>query len=208
MSDSPRSGILGLVLIAGAVTALVTAVRVYGELQGWDPKFFGPGAGGGMALVGITWLPIVFGFMFGRRLAKNGHRPKNTMAAALVPVFAFGALAGIMFLFKDDKPTMLMLMRYVPGAGALVVMFFWARAALANLLYGVLARVPVVLVQYMALLNAWGTHYEKVPPGETMTSAQIGNALALFQMAVWVPFTVIVGGLFAAIGAATVRKSA
>lgn len=207
MSDSPRSGILGLVLVAAAVTTLVTVVRVYGELQGWDPKFFSPEPGGGMAVVGITWLPIVFGFMFGRRLAKNGCRPKNTLAAALVPVVGFGAIAGILALYKDDKPTMLMLLTYVPAGAAVAVMFVWARAAFTNLLYGIFARVPVVLVQYMGLLNAWGTHYEKVPPGETMTPAQIGNALAMFQLTAWVPFTVIVGGLFAAIGAATVRKS-
>ena len=207
MSDSPRSGILGLVLVAAAVTALVTAVRLYGELQGWDPKYFGPEAGGGMSVVGIAWLPIVFGFMFGRRLAKNGQRPKNMLAAALVPVVGFGAIVGVMALYKDDKPTMLMLLTYVPAGAALAVMFVWMRAGLTNLLYGILARVPVVLVQYMALLNAWGTHYEKVPPGETMTSAQIGNALAMFQLTAWVPYTVIVGGLFAAIGAATVRKS-
>lgn len=208
MSESPRSGILGLVLVAAAVTALVTAVRLYGELQGWDPKFFSPEPGGGMALVGIAWLPIVFGFMFGRRLARNGHRPKSMLAAALVPAAGFGVIAGILALYKDDKPTMLMLLTYVPAGVVLVLLFVWARAAWTNLLYGILARVPVVLVQYMGLLNAWGTHYEKLPPGETMTPAQIGNALAMFQLTAWVPFTVIVGGLFAAIGAATVRKSA
>ena len=87
--------------------------------------------------------------------------------------------------------------------GTIIAFVAWRRVASALLLYGVLARVPVIIVTWFAVQNQWGTHYEKLPPGNPV---RVGNELFVYlampQLFFWIPFTVLVGGLFACIGAA------
>ena len=61
-----------LVLWPAVITLGITLLRLFGELQGWAPALFNRAAGGGFALIGISWLPILLGPYFALKLAKSG----------------------------------------------------------------------------------------------------------------------------------------
>lgn len=211
MANASR-GIGSAILLAGFLTLCVTVLRLVGELQGWNPALFSKEAGGGGALVGVGWLPIVMGLWFGRRLVQQGHVPKGTLRAALVALLGAVAMMGSIAYVATNTPNEQLMDRMGLFMGfcplfLLVALFAWGRAALAGLLYGILARVPVVVVQYVAIANDWGTHYEKVNPalGELDAAAR-GQSLMMAQLLFWVPFTTLLVVFFAALGALTVRK--
>lgn len=88
-----------LVLVPAVLTFAVTLLRLWGELKEWPLLLFSPAAGGGAALVGITWLVPVFGMWFARRLAKGGpsEHPGRVIgfaALGLALVFAINLLVG------------------------------------------------------------------------------------------------------------------
>ncbi len=64
-----------LILVPAVITLAITLLRLVGELQGWSPGLFSRAAGGGGALVGISWLVPIFGAWFGWKLAKAGGAP-------------------------------------------------------------------------------------------------------------------------------------
>jgi len=64
-----------LILVPALITLAVTLLRLTGELLHWSKTLFNPEAGGGGALVGITWLAPVFGAYFGFKLARAGLGP-------------------------------------------------------------------------------------------------------------------------------------
>src|SRR2546428_10614575 len=80
-------GIMKVILVPSLITLGVTILRVVGELQNWSAVLFGKGAGGGGAIVGITWLPIIFGVYFALKLLGAGAGP-----ASLGRTFAFWGL--------------------------------------------------------------------------------------------------------------------
>ncbi len=210
--DKSSRGIGSAVLLAGILTLGVTVLRLVGELQDWSPALFSKEAGGGGALVGIGWLPIVVGLWFGRRLVQEGHEPPSTLRAVLVALAGALAMMGSIVYVATNTPDDQLMDRMGVFMACcplflLVALFGWGRAAIAGLVYGILARVPVVVVQYVAIANAWGTHYEKVNPalGE-LDAASRGQALMMAQLLFWVPFTTLLVVFFAALGALTVRK--
>lgn len=213
MSQSTR-GIGSAILVASAVTLGVTLLRLVGELQDWSPALFSREPGGGAALVGIGWLTVFVGFWFGRRLAQCGHRPASTLRAVLGPLLGVVAMMGAIGYVATQTPKdqlmdrMGLFMSFCP-LFVLVAVFGWGRAALAGLCYGLLARLPVVAVQYVAIASGWGTHYEKMDPslGE-LDAATRGHALMMAQLLFWAPLTSLVVTLFAGLGALTVRTRA
>jgi len=214
MADK-RPSILVPVLIAGALTLAVTGVRLYGERQGWDPRYFSKDAGGGMALVGIAWLPVVFGLWFGRRLARAGRAPQAMGRAFLLQILALGAFVGGMGWLMGRMETMEPeavrevgpYIGYTAMGLTLLALMAWPSAFVANLFYGVLARTPVIAAQYLSIHYAWDTHYSKVHPKlPPMTPDEKAYGLLMAQLTVWIPFTILVGGLFALIGAKLTRK--
>ena len=213
MADSPKPRSLPLVLVAGALTLVVTVVRLVGERQGWDPTWFSSAPGSPLNPFGIVWLVPLFGFAFGRRLAAGG-RPAF-VASFFVPMFGLMALLGTgLFVFHEYEGQALRdALGYVVYAGpalALLALFAWPRAFFANLGYALLARAPVALVQYFDVQHGWQTHYGKVHEKLAPLLADDANArilaLSVAQAAFWVPFTLLLGGGCAALGAATVRK--
>lgn len=210
MSASPPR-VLPMVLIAAALTLVVTVVRVCGECAGWDSRWFNSDAGSPFNPFGIVWLAPLFGFLFGRRAALAGDRPPF-VASFFVPMFALvaflGAAVWIGREFVGDR--LLEMMRYLRWGAlalALLALFTWPRMFVTTLAYAVLARVPVVVVQYLDIHNGWQTHYGKVhaklPP---MSADERLWLLTLAQAAIWVPFTILFAHAFAALGAASVRK--
>lgn len=214
--DNRNPGIFALVLWPALLTLAVTIVRLLGEVNGWSPAVFGtPEAGGGKAWVGISWLIFVFGLWFGFRLQRTGRGPKARGKALLVALLAIGVLfggmkglqaAGVMWLPDADHPGepkgfewMLALL----GAACLVAVFAFPRAALVLLVYGVLARLPVVVVTWIAFgKTEWNTHYTKIPPFFTnIAEADRLSFLLMPQATFWPGLTIVMGTAMACLGA-------
>jgi hypothetical protein len=208
-----------LVAIPALLTLAVTVIRLVGELQGWRPDLFGTTAGGGGALIGISWLVPLFGLWFGWRLRRAGADVRWGRAA-LVYLLAIGVFAGGVFacvqlgLLKFptvEAPGDVQGMPYflgVMGLAACVGLLAWPRLSLALLLYGLLARIPVVIITYFAVHRGWDTHYAKLGPGVVASSPDDAvSKLSLAQLTFWIfVFTLLVGGVFGALGAALARR--
>jgi hypothetical protein len=148
MNHDSRPSIRSLVFVPAAITLVVTVVRLALELAGAPAWLANRNAGGAGALIGIAWLPLVFGPWFALHL-----RPHVTSTRALI-----GPLAKTL------------------------------------LVYGLLARVPVLLITLPAVLGDWGTHYDTVP-GEHGAGAKLAIALAA-QLGFWdCIWTVVLGSL-------------
>ena len=76
-SESTPVSVRDLILVPAGITLGVTILRLVGELNGWSPALFNSEAGGGGAIVGITWLVPVFGIYFALKLARSGAAPTS-----------------------------------------------------------------------------------------------------------------------------------
>src|SRR5215831_19248067 len=164
-----RVEITTLILVPSLITLGVTILRVVGELHNWSPVLFGKGAGGGGAIVGITWLPILFGIYFALKLSAAGAG-----LASLGRTFGFWGLGLLLlvaggylgFLAFQSKSPVKGLAALALMAGAVVVQF-WGWPSLTKVLvaYAYAARIPVLVVMFLAFRGNWGTHYDALPPG-------------------------------------------
>jgi hypothetical protein len=150
-----RSLVIGASLITLGVTLLRLGLEL-GHAPAWLASAEG---GGGTALLGISWLPLLFGPLFALRL-----RPQVESAKAL---------------FK-------------PLAKSLI-------------LYGLGARLPVVLVTIPAVLLDWNVHYALFPPFAD-TDAKKLLAAAVVQLVGWVFVWTLGAGLIAGYAALALRR--
>ncbi len=192
-----------LILVPALITLAITLLRLTGELLHWSPRFFGTAPGGGGALVGISWLPPIFGIYFAVRLARAGQGPQHmlrsvillVLALALLPLSGYGAVA----LGVDQHSLNLLLVFAVASIVATVLaVLVWPQLGRALLAYAFAARVPVAVLMLFAVLGSWGTHYDAVTPdfpamGLLRKWLWIGFVP---QMTVWIAFTTAVGALF------------
>jgi hypothetical protein len=211
---SARTG--RLILVPAAITLVVTLLRLVGELQGWSPRLFSREPGGGGALVGISWLVLVFGAWFGWKLAASGERPASAwralgltvLALALMP--ASGFVAGKLGI-SEVSVTTLVIYAVVSIVGLLLALWAWPALGRTLLVYALAARIPVVLVMLVAILGNWGTHYDVPPTAGFPAMAPLSKWLligVLPQMTIWLWFTVVIGGLFGIAAAALTRRRA
>jgi len=215
MSDEASISPGRLVLVPAVITLGVTLLRLFGELQGWSPRFFSREPGGGYALVGIAWLVPIFGAWFGWRIARSGATPARLgralgltlLAFVLMPVLGFAAYAAGLAEFGFG-----MFALYVVGAivGVLLGLRAWPALGRTLLAYAFAARIPVAVVMLFAILGSWGTHYDAPPPGlPPMAPFPKWLLIGLMpQMSIWIWFTVVVGGLFGLGAAALARRRA
>lgn len=205
-----------LVLWPAVITLGITLLRLFGELQGWAPAFFNRAAGGGGALVGISWLPFVLGPYFAIRLAKSGNGPARPWRAAalaflglVVAMGGFGVVQGLKL-----------------GVGAVLVAFLlslamaflpyrtWPELGRTLLCYALAARVPVVIVMLFAIYGKWGTHYDVLPPNPPPALVAMGPLGQWFfigflpQLTIWIAQTVLVGTLLGAAFVAIMKPRA
>src|SRR5215510_1568840 len=177
-----RVPVARLILIPSIITLVVTLLRVVGELQHWSHSLFNPSAGGGGALVGITWLVPIFGIYFALKLSDAGEGPIGLARAIGVAVLG-------------------LLLMVIAGA-----LQFWAWPALSKALlaYGYAARIPVAILMFFAIRGSWGTHYDALPPGfSAMSFWPTYIRIGLFpQLIFWIAFTMIVGTLFGSLATA------
>ena len=199
-----------LIAIPAILTLAITVLRLVGELQHWSPKLFSPAAGGAFALVGIWWLPIVFGIYFAWKLADAGERPPvgpaigYSLLALIIEFLGFFAVMGAV-VFPGSRLVGLVLMI----VGILVPMRGWRDLFKALIAYAYAARIPVVIVMYFAMQGNWGTHYDAVPPTFPGDLSLLSKWLQLGvvpQMFLWIAYTIVVGTIFGTVAVAVLHK--
>ena len=194
-----------MILAPAVITLAVTILRLTGELNGWSPVLFSPEAGGGAALVGITWLVPVFGVYFALKLARSGSAPVSSgrvlahaaagLAAAVAIILGGGYLVG------ENYPVAMLVPAAAGIAGMSIACRGWCALGRILFYYALAARIPVILITLPAVLGNWGTHYDAPPPGFPEMSA-MGKFFwsgVVPQMTIWVAYTMVVGALFGGI---------
>lgn len=203
MSEGSRP-VDGRTLILGPalITLAITLLRLLGERLRWSERFFSREAGGALAVVGIVWLIPVFGVYFAVRLLRAGHAPRSAawpIVAALLGLAAIPLIAvvwarvglspvGQVLAFCLCYP----LVAWLVGRG-------WPALTRTLVGYGLLARIPVIVVMLLAILGGWGTHYELGRPDLPALEPPLLKWLVIGlapQLGFWVAFTVVVGSLF------------
>jgi hypothetical protein len=200
-----------LIAVPALITLGITIVRLVGELQHWPSMFFSTAAGGGNAIVGISWLPIIFGPYFALKLAGAGDGPSGAGKAigfavlGLVVFFLAGVWFGMLFAhpsYLTLLPLVLMLVSaFIPGLG-------WRRLGNALVIYAFAARIPVLIVMFIAMREGWETHYSRVAPAFANSGffKQYLYEAIVPQMTLWIGWTAGVGSVFGTIVAAIARR--
>lgn len=212
-NSANKSSVTQLILIPAVITLAVTILRLVGELQGWPKPWFNASAGGGGAIVGISWLPIIFGPYFALKLAGAGEGPASkgkaiALAFAGLAVMVLGGFA----VFKGASS----------GNGAVVIFGFlvilatcfiaragWRSLGTTLLAYAFAARIPVLIVMFIAMRAGWTTHYSAIDPrlAHAPFWEQFLDEAFLPQMFLWTGYTVVVGSIFGGVAGALVRRS-
>ena len=195
---------MNLILWPAVITLAITLLRLVGELQGWNKALFNPAAGGGGALIGISWLPILFGPYFAWKLAKQGKGPQSgwkvTLLALLGIVVAIALFVGVRRL--GLVPWGFIAAFFVALALAFLPWKAWPELGRTLLAYALAARIPVAIVMLVAILGNWGTHYDVLPPDPSEELLKAGPLARWFwigllpQMTLWIANTMLVGTLF------------
>jgi hypothetical protein len=204
----PRPTVLRLVAVPALIAVAVTLVRLAGERGHWSERWFSTATGGivpaGMSwLVGITWLALPFGAWFAWRLLQAGEGPPNAPHALGHAIFGFALVYGLLYsgVFRRlpiHFPRVLIVGWLLMVVAALLQWPTWPRLARTLLVYGLLSRLPVALVMFLAMRGNWGTHYDYVGMGGPFVMPFWPRFLwlAFFpQLVLWVAFTVLAGSL-------------
>jgi hypothetical protein len=215
MADSnsgARPNITQLILVPALITLAVTILRLVGELQQWSPRLFSAEAGGGLALVGISWLPILFGPYFAIKLASASHGPASKgkaigLALAGVPVMVLGGFVVFKGLTSGGGPISILGFLIILSA-AFVARAGWQALGTILFAYAFAARIPVLIVMYIAMQAGWTTHYSAIDPhlAQAPFWRQFLDLAVLPQMFLWVGYTVVVGAVFGTIAGAIARR--
>lgn len=139
--------------------------------------------------------------LFATRLNQAGHGPTSRGRAI---GFALAALAVefvlVFTLFKLSLPIVatIVLSNLASFLSLWLAYRGWPELGKVEVVYGLMARIPVALLMFVAMSANWGTHYELGPPGFPQMSLVSKWFLIglLPQLSLWIAFTVIVGSLF------------
>jgi hypothetical protein len=215
---------LRLALPPASLSLGITILRLLGERKGWSQAWFSR-ATGGIApegafswIVGITWLALPFGVYFAWKLLASGHppeRPVRAAVAALVVLVAFYVaprpLVGLVQRLVEIRfPPVLVLVWALAAAAAAAAWVQWPALARLLFAYGMLSRLPVAVVMFLAMSGNWGTHYDYVgmPQQFQMPFWPRFLWLAFFpQLVFWVAFAIVAGMASGTVTAAVRRRS-
>jgi hypothetical protein len=206
------------------VSLAVTLLRLVGERRGWSEAWFSRATSGIVPegavswIVGITWLALPFGVYFARRLVASGQAPARPVRAAVLALVVLVALyvaprlvlGLVQRLVHLPFPPVLILVWALGAAAAAAAWVLWPALARTLLVYGILSRLPVAIVMFLAMRGNWGTHYDYVGMPEPFQMAFWPRFLwlAFFpQLVFWVAFTIVAGMLAGTVTAALRRKS-
>ena len=200
-----------MILVPSLVTLAVTVIRLIGELGRWNEVFFKRGPGGAGSIVGIVWLAFFFSIYFAVKLQNEGDVPASAGKAIGLTLLAFAVFVGGEFLvfagMQAGRPAEMLGGIAVVIASLFVMRMGWPTYWNVLVTYALAARIPVVIIMYLAMRGSWGTHYDAVGPefekADFMTRfIQLG---VVPQLTFWIAFTAILCGLFGIITVA-VRK--
>jgi hypothetical protein len=211
--NSSNLNIKNLILVPAVITLGITILRLVGELNDWSPILFGREAGGGFSIIGISWLPLLFGPYFAVKLMKMGHGPKSAgrvIGITLLAIVVYVGISTVTFLVTPSFAATVVAFII----GAIVALWImsktWPALFKTLLAYAFAARIPVAILMLFAIFGQWGTHYDAPAPdqpemGPFSTWVMIG---LLPQTTTWIAFTVLVGSLFGGITAALTKRPA
>ena len=212
-SSGSSQEIRGLVLIPAIITLGITLLRLAGELAHWSPRFFSPAAGGGFAIVGISWLPFLFGPYFAVKLARSGQGASGVWKTFGLGLLGFAIIVaggyegfGPQFKFPGREIVGMLLV----VLGPILVTFGWPALFKVLVAYGYAARIPVAILMFFALRGQWGTHYDALAPNYTEPTSFWGKYMMIAflpQMVSWIAFTVLVGAIFGSVVTAVMVRS-
>jgi len=212
-SDS-RVSVARLILVPSVITLAVTLLRLIGELQHWPTALFNRAAGGGGSIIGISWLPFVFGIYFAVKLKAAGEGPASAGRTAGYALIGLVLLFGGAFLIAPSDATHISF----PGKeivglvsllmGAALPFLAWRMLSKVLIAYAYAARIPVLIIMYFAIKGNWDTHYSLGPPGVEFSSfwSKFFQIAVLPQMVFWVAFTIVAGSLAGGITAMVLRR--
>ena len=212
---APGPPVASLVLWPALLTLAVTLLRLVGELRGWSPDYFSRLPGGGLAIVGITWLVPAVGAYLGWRLARAGVRGPSWFRLVGWPVIALALGLGLGYglerLLQPSWTGTFTLWAVVSVPVAVVSFLAWPALGRPLVAYAAAARMPVVLVMALAIWRRWGTHYDVPPPGfpGMFPMARWLWTALLPQATIWIAFTLAVATACAVLGvwAASLRRA-
>ena len=213
-SSSNHLSIRRLIFVPALITLSVTLLRLAGELMHWSKTFFSAEPGGGLAIIGITWLAPVFGVYFALKLIAAGEGPPRAGRAVGL------ALWGVAIVFigfylaprvqaRTSFEVLLIYVWTVMSVGAALQYPGWPQLFKVLAAYGYAARIPVVIVMFLAFYGNWGTHYDALPSGVTLNYGFWGKFLWLGffpQLILWVAYSILFGAFFGTIVALIVRR--
>ena len=194
-----------LFVVATVVTLVVTLLRLAGELARWSPALFNRDAGGPGALVGIVWLIPVFGVLFALRLARDGEGPPGLAKAFGWAILAFvvNVALGVasVKLFPTSPTAQLAVFGVASWIAIVLARSAWPALWRVLLAYGLAARIPVIVIMFLAIFLGWDSHYAKPRPDFPPMGpwGLFGWTALLPQMSLWIFLTVVGGILFGAI---------
>ncbi len=216
MADAKRVHMARLIAIPTVITLAVTILRLWGELHHWGMPWVNPAAGGGGALIGIAWLPILFGPYFALKLAGAGMGPASSGKAIIFAFLGLLAwiLAGALFQHTLHHPSVLTLVAFLLMLLAgFIPLLGWRSLGQAMLNYALAARIPVLVVMHFAMMGnggaGWGTHYDAVAPqlAALPLPTRYIYAAVLPQLTAWIGWTAVLGAIFGTLVAALVYRS-
>jgi hypothetical protein len=212
MNASNNISSKNLILIPALITLAITLLRLTGELMNWSSLLFNKEAGGGGALVGISWLVPIFGFYFAHRLMKSNDEPAGAgrvFGFSFLALVVSGILFALSFRWLAASFWLVPVVLIATVTGILIARKGWPSLFTTLLAYGLAARIPVAAVMLFAIMGNWGTHYDVPPPGYPAEVApftkwvQIG---LIPQLTIWITFTVIIGSLFGGVAVAVAKR--
>ena len=192
-----------MILWPVVITLAITLLRLVGELQGWSKLLFNPAAGGGGAIVGISWLPFLFGPYFAWRLVREGRAPQSPWRAAGLAVLGIVLSIGVFAALTSFGTSLgAMALAFVLSLATTFVPWkAWPELGKVLVAYALAARVPVAIVMLAAVLGSWGTHYDVLPPDPPPSLLALGPLgrwvyIGLLpQLTIWIATTVLIGTL-------------
>jgi hypothetical protein len=207
-----RLSIPKLIFVPAVITLMVTILRLAGEVQHWPKALFNAEAGGPGAIVGIAWLPFIFGPYFAVKLARSGDRPSSvgkTLGFVFLGLAVAAAGGFVGFAPQIDFPGKILVGILLLAAAGALQFPGWPSLAKSLVAYGYGARLPVAIVMYFAIRGGWGTHYDALPPNYDGPMTFWGKyfLVALVpQLVFWVVYTMLIGALLGAVAVAIMKR--
>jgi len=156
-----------LIVVPAVVSIAMTALRLVGELLHW-PKPLVNSDVCGKAILGVVWLVPIFGIYFAVKLFYAGDTPERFGRSLLLAISGLALKLAGTFLMESHAMTyaLRLSMNFIVTLIALVLCAMaWLTLCKVLLAYGYLSRIPVAIVQYLAMRGHWGTHYDALDPG-------------------------------------------